>query len=163
MIRFNKINKGNETKATKNISKHLSRNSACQRCANSGFSAPAPATLQLRYLAPAWLANNWEENPTGYYSAQLCSQGFLPVKAAKLSSDKNKCNATTSNARNDENFIKLKQLCYYKINNKIQIINGQRTNHPNSTSDCLRLYAVFSEGRVKCERLLQVKLSAAGR
>ena len=64
-----------------------------QRCANSGFSAPAPApppaTLQLQYPAPApaptpaWLAN-WGENPTGYYSAQLCSQGFLPVKAAKL-------------------------------------------------------------------------------
>ena len=61
-----------------------------QRCANSGFSAPAPATLELQYPAPApapapaWLANNWGENPTGYYSAQLCSQGFLPVKAAKL-------------------------------------------------------------------------------
>ena len=56
------------------------------RCANSGFSAPVPATLQLQYLATAtaWLANNWEENPTGYYSAQVCSQGFLPVKAAKL-------------------------------------------------------------------------------
>ena len=33
---------------------------------------------------------------------------------------------------------------------------------PIRTSDCLRLYAVFLQGRVTCERLLEVRLSGLG-
>ena len=65
-----------------------------QCCANSGFSAPALAALQLKYPAPASLVHNFI-GPTGYYSAQLCPQGLFLGKAAKLSSDSSKRNATT--------------------------------------------------------------------